>query len=79
MTDRDAVNDYLLKRGCGCGAHASQAEHDRACTAIATNATDDEQLYGRVVEQSVLRAMFPNPLRRRAFLQAVGALSLIHI
>jgi nitrate/nitrite transport system substrate-binding protein len=73
MTEREAGADYMLKRGCGCGAHASQAEHDRACSAISTNAADDEKLYGRVVEQSVLRAMFPNPLRRRAFLQSIGA------
>ncbi|MBX9761044.1 MAG: ABC transporter substrate-binding protein [Beijerinckiaceae bacterium] len=58
--------------GCVCGDHASQSEHDRACTAISNTASDDEKLYGRLVEQSVLRAIAPNPLQRRAFLQAVG-------
>ena len=58
--------------GCVCGAHASQSAHERACTAISETASDDEKLYGRLVERAVLRAIAPNPLQRRAFLQAVG-------
>ena len=59
--------------GCECGGHASQADHERACTAIPDSAPDDEKLYGRLVERAVLRAIAPNPVHRRAFLQAVGA------
>jgi len=51
-----------LKRGCACGRHASQAEHDR----------DAEALQSRVVEGAVMRALFPNDVKRRRFLQAVG-------
>jgi nitrate/nitrite transport system substrate-binding protein len=58
--------------GCECGDHASQSEHERACTAIPDSAPDDDKLYGRLVERAVLRAIAPNPIQRRAFLQAVG-------
>ena len=61
-----------MKGGCECGDHASQSEHERACTAISDNAADDQKLYGRLVERAVLRAIAPNPIQRRAFLQAVG-------
>jgi nitrate/nitrite transport system substrate-binding protein len=57
----------LNARGCGCGRHASQVEHD---TAVAPSG--DEQL-SRVVESAVLRALFPADRGRRAFLRAVGA------
>ena len=56
-----------------CGNHESQSAHDRACTAIPDTAADDEKLFGRVVEQTLLRAIAPNPAHRRAFLQSVGA------
>ena len=62
-----------MKGGCECGGHASQADHERACTAISDSAPDDDKLYGRLVERAVLRAIAPNPVHRRAFLQAVGA------
>ena len=67
---------YTMKPGCSCGAHASQMEHERACTVISDTAADDVKLYGRTVEQAVLRAMVPNPLQRRALLQGVGASTL---
>ena len=67
---------YTMKPGCSCGAHASQTEHERACTVISDTAADDAQLYGRTVEQTVLRAIAPNPLHRRALLQGVGASTL---
>jgi nitrate/nitrite transport system substrate-binding protein len=63
----------MLKSGCACGAHSSQAEHERAFTAISASAADDEKLFGGYVERAILRAIAPNPLQRRAFLQAVGA------
>ncbi len=63
---------YMMKPGCSCGAHDSE----RACTVISNSAADDAQLYGRTVEQAVLRAIAPNPLHRRALLQGVGASTL---
>ena len=54
----------LLRRGCSCGQHASQAVHD---------ATSDEARYGRVIESALMRAVFPHDAERRKFLQAVGA------
>ena len=55
----------LRRRGCACGEHASQAEHDAQ--------TSDETRFGRVVEGAVMRAVFPRDGERRAFLRAVGA------
>src|SRR5882672_2214641 len=49
-----------LFKGCGCGRHGSQAEHDLT--------RDDE-----VVEHALLRALVPQHDLRRRFLQAVGA------
>ena len=67
---------YTMKPGCSCGAHPSQMEHERACTVISETAADDAKLYGRRVEQAVLRAIAPNPLHRRALLNGVGASTL---
>ncbi|WP_432380811.1 CmpA/NrtA family ABC transporter substrate-binding protein [Duganella sp. P38] len=52
---------------CGCGRHASAAEH------AAEEAASLEQLSNDVVEESLLRAMFPQARQRRDFLRAVGA------
>ncbi|MFO1028778.1 MAG: CmpA/NrtA family ABC transporter substrate-binding protein [Acetobacteraceae bacterium] len=57
-----------LHRGCPCGQHASQAEHD----AVDTPASDEDN-YGRVVETAVIRALFPQDAQRRLFLKQVGA------
>ncbi len=60
MFDNPFDPDRSLHRGgCSCGAHASQAEHDRS--------------FGRVVEGAVMRAVFPRDRERRAFIKAVGA------
>ncbi|MFN3890471.1 MAG: CmpA/NrtA family ABC transporter substrate-binding protein [Beijerinckiaceae bacterium] len=62
-----------LTSGCSCGAHASQAEHERAFRAESVDApASDEVNYERVVQSAVLRAMFPVDAHRRAFLSAVG-------
>ncbi len=67
----DAKNK--LTKGCACGAHASQAEHDRAFRAEGVDAPgSDDTNYERVVQSAVLRAMFPVDAHRRAFLGAVG-------
>ncbi len=50
---------------CGCGRHASQAEHEQAMRADA--------LHERAVEGAVMRALFPHDGLRRRFLQAVGS------
>jgi nitrate/nitrite transport system substrate-binding protein len=63
----------MFKNGCSCGDHSSQAAHDRLCTAVSANASDDARLYGRAVEQALLRAIAPDPVARRALLQGVGA------
>jgi len=49
---------------CACGRHGSQAEHVAA---------EGEALGNRVVEQAVMRALFPQDGVRRRFLSAVGA------
>jgi len=51
----------LYKNQCSCGAHGSQAEHEAA--------RNEEEL----VEQAVLRALFPRGDLRRRFLKAVGS------
>jgi len=48
--------------GCSCGAHASQAEHE-----------DADAFGDRVVEQALVRALFPRGELRRRFLAAVGS------
>jgi len=62
-------------KGCACGRHASDAEHEASIRAEATavEAAGEESRYRRVVEQAVMRALFPNDTHRRAFLKTVGA------
>nr|MCU0936296.1 ABC transporter substrate-binding protein [Gammaproteobacteria bacterium] len=59
-----------LTRGCTCGHHASQAEHDAAESGARAG---EDHLYGRVVEGALVRALFPVDAERRRFLQVVGA------
>ncbi|KQO74380.1 CmpA/NrtA family ABC transporter substrate-binding protein [Methylobacterium sp. Leaf88] len=56
----------LGRGGCSCGAHSSQGEHDAA------QPTGDAALQ-RVVDGTVMRALFPHDAVRRAFLRSVGA------
>ncbi|MFM8675984.1 MAG: CmpA/NrtA family ABC transporter substrate-binding protein, partial [Burkholderiaceae bacterium] len=56
---------------CSCGQHASQAEHE-ALSAYAEQLAG-ERLSSHVVEQAVVRALFPQDSVRRKFLQAVGS------
>ena len=55
----------LSRGGCSCGQHASQSAHD------AEVRSSDDQIRN-VVEQAVVRAIFPHDATRRAFLSAVG-------
>lgn len=62
-----------LSDGCGCGRHASQAEHDRAKADDATSGEDTDAIAARVIETAVVKAVFGTDLRRRAVLRAIGA------
>ncbi len=63
-----------MTRGCDCGRHESQSEHERAIHAEAVNAAaSDEGRYRRVVENAVMRALFPQDEARRLFLKSAGA------
>ena len=61
-----------LKSGCSCGAHGSAVEHNASCEADSV----DARLRG-TVEQSVLRAAFPDAATRRALLSGVGASTVL--
>ncbi|MDX2259156.1 MAG: CmpA/NrtA family ABC transporter substrate-binding protein [Hyphomicrobiaceae bacterium] len=63
----NGTRDGVHARRCRCGRHASDAEHDLL------SAADEEARLRRVVEAGLMRAVFPNPVQRRAFLKAVGA------
>src|SRR5262249_49579276 len=64
-----------LNRGCACGRHGSEAEHDDAarlhCAAVERQS--EEKRYQDVVASAVMRAVFPKDRARRAFLKSVGA------
>lgn len=63
--------DSKTRLRCSCGQHASEAEHEASISnALARNS---EALSSNVVEQAVMRALFPVDSVRRSFLQAVGA------
>ncbi|MEP9376732.1 CmpA/NrtA family ABC transporter substrate-binding protein [Aquabacter sp. CN5-332] len=53
---------------CSCGRHASQEAHD-----LSIGGDSEERLYASAVEASVLQAVIPNAMERRAFLKTVGA------
>src|SRR5690606_2812485 len=54
----------LVRSGCSCGRHADAAEHERG---VAAGSIDE-----RVVQATVMRALFPQDSVRRNFLKAVG-------
>lgn len=64
----------LIRRGCDCGRHESQSAHERAirAEAVEVSASEDGR-YARVVENAVMRALFPQDEQRRFFLKQVGA------
>src|ERR1044072_5940845 len=65
--DRSDPSIVLSRKGCGCGQHSTQAEHDAAIE------VSSEARLSRAVESAVVRALFPEDAGRRAFLRAVGA------
>lgn len=61
-------------RGCTCGRHDSPEAHERSLRAEAVEAAAGEETrYARVVENAVMRALFPQDAQRRLFLKTVGA------
>ena len=58
----------LFASRCSCGRHASDAEHVQDLTAK----IDEEKMSADFVEASLVKALFPQESRRRAFLRAVG-------
>jgi len=65
----------LNRAGCACGRHASEAEHarDPAVHLQCSPVESEDKRYESVVASAVLRAIFPQDVSRRAFLQSVGA------
>ncbi|QRG09216.1 ABC transporter substrate-binding protein [Xanthobacter dioxanivorans] len=66
-------NPFSLKSKLGrclCGRHATPDEHAAAERAAGLG---DEARYRDVVASGLMRALFPNDMKRRAFLKAVGA------
>jgi nitrate/nitrite transport system substrate-binding protein len=70
-----------LNRGCVCGCHGSQAEHDdearRQLHCAPIERQSEEARYQGVVASAVMRAVFPKDRARRAFLKSVGASSAL--
>jgi nitrate/nitrite transport system substrate-binding protein len=64
--------DPNTRLSCDCGRHGSQLEHEQALAKERLAAGSDE-LFSNVVEQAVMRALFPVDEIRRKFLQAVGS------
>jgi len=63
-----------LTRGCTCGQHASQAEHDEVAELrLRETVASSDKRYESVVASAVMRAVFPHDATRRAFLSSVGA------
>ncbi len=60
-----------IRLRCNCGQHSSAAEHEAAQSTA--ESLKGDALTARVVEQAVMRAVFPQDSMRRRFLQAVGA------
>src|SRR4051794_8898340 len=67
------ANPFDPKRrlACGCGRHASLAEHQAALAADAP--AEAAAAMPELVRSAVMRAVFPDDARRRAFLQSAGA------
>jgi nitrate/nitrite transport system substrate-binding protein len=73
MSQQDPFDPHVrLRSACACGRHASQAEHEQANQAT----RDSDAPVGRgLLEQTLMRALFPRDADRRNFLRAVGSRS----
>ena len=63
--------DSKVRLRCACGQHESDAAHQASLSVSSAESLEAQQ--NRVVEQAVMRAVFPQDALRRRFLQAVGA------
>jgi nitrate/nitrite transport system substrate-binding protein len=63
-------SEVKLGSGCSCGGHRDEAEH---AGDLGRQTSDAEALASNVVDQAVMRALFPRDAARRRFLKAVGA------
>ena len=63
------LNQPLFTSACSCGQHASSEEHNRASLI----SEDAESISANFIEASLVKALFPSELKRRAFLRAVGS------
>ena len=63
--------DSNIRLRCSCGRHATEQEHAAEKGRLADK--DQDALLNNVVEQGVMRALFPSDNMRRRFLKAVGA------
>ena len=61
--------DRALGSACSCGQHASQSEHDSSGTLAGA---ETEALSNRIIESTMIRALFPEDQTRRKFIRAVG-------
>jgi nitrate/nitrite transport system substrate-binding protein len=64
--NNDPFSATAAFKGCECGKHSSQAEHQSA-------AINEETLINRSIEGGILSALFPDDLQRRQFVKSVGA------
>src|SRR5476651_2320843 len=64
----------LRSRGCSCGRHVSDAEHEAATQLqLQASIATEQKRYEGVVASAVMRAVFPQDAARRALLKSVGA------
>ncbi len=66
--------EHSSRMSCSCGRHGTQAEHNaEEQRQMDLRARNPETLSDDVVEESLMRALFPQDSLRRDFLRAVGA------
>src|SRR3546814_20413209 len=66
-------SEHATLTGCACGKHESPEAHDRAAEqARLARSRDRDMLSQDFVEAAAVRALLPNAVTRRPFLQAVG-------
>jgi nitrate/nitrite transport system substrate-binding protein len=68
-------NQPLFTNACSCGRHASAQEHEMAGQGL----EDAESISANFIEASIVKALFPSELKRRAFLRAVGSGSALSV
>ena len=69
------INQPLFTSTCSCGQHSSDLEHELA----SQKNLDAEAISANFIEASVVKALFPNEMKRRAFIKSVGAGSALSV